>query len=78
MTNNPEVPMTEREKGVETAACPTCGNELAVHDQLDGSKAAETCASCYPQKADPKTAEKASAVAVTPTPRETGTVVKEQ
>lgn len=68
--------MTEREKGVDYAACPTCGNELAVSDQPDGSVAAETCASCYPQKAEPTKAEKASAVAVTP--RETGTVVKEQ
>lgn len=69
--------MTEREKGVASVACPTCGNELAVSDQPDGSAAAETCASCYPQKADTKKAEKASASKAT-TPRETGTNVKEQ
>jgi hypothetical protein len=68
--------MTVREKGVESAACPTCGNELAVSDQPDGSVAAETCTACYPQEA-PK-AEKASAPQAVATPRETGTNVKEQ
>ena len=68
--------MTDREKGVESVACPTCGNELAVSDQPDGSLAAETCASCYPQEVAQTKAEKASAVAVTP--RETGTQEKEQ
>jgi hypothetical protein len=73
--------MTEREKGVESVACPTCGNELAVSDQPDGSLAAETCASCYPQKAEDTTtkkAEKASATEAVVQPRETGTNVKEQ
>lgn len=71
--------MTVREKGVESAACPTCGNELAVSDQPDGSVAAETCAACYPQNAEesPK-AEKASAPQAVVPPRETGTNVKEQ
>lgn len=71
--------MTEREKGVESAACPTCGNELAVSDQPDGSIAAETCANCHPQKAEePTKAEKASATQAVVPPRETGTNVKEQ
>lgn len=71
--------MTEREKGVQSVACPTCGNELAVADQPDGSLAAETCAACYPQKADesPK-AEVASAAPAPVTSRESGTNVKEQ
>jgi hypothetical protein len=69
--------MTEREKGVDSVACPTCGKELAVSDQPDGSTAAETCAACYPQE-EPK-AEKASVAAqAVVQPRETGTNVKEQ
>lgn len=70
--------MTEREKGVESAACPTCGNELAVSDQPDGSIAAETCANCHPQKAESTKAERASAAQAVVPPRETGTNVKEQ
>jgi len=71
--------MTEREKGVESAACPTCGNELAVSDQPDGSVAAETCAACHPQRAEDNTqAEKASATQAVVAPRERGTEMKEQ
>lgn len=70
--------MTEREKGVESAACPTCGNELAVSDQPDGSVAADTCANCYPQKAETTQAEKASATQAVVQPRERGTEMKEQ
>lgn len=63
--------MTDREKGVASLACPSCGNELALSDQPDGSVAAETCTSCHPADA-PKKAEKASASSV---PRERGTTM---
>ncbi len=66
--------MPNREKGVDHVACPTCGNELALSDQPDGSVAAETCPVCYPpeeQQAEPQ-AETASAA---PAPRERGTQV---
>lgn len=68
--------MSEREKGVESVACPTCGNELALKDQPDGSVAAETCSNCYPQN-EPQQTETASAAEA---PRERGTRVakKEQ
>lgn len=67
--------MTDREKGVASLACPSCGNELALSDQPDGSVAAETCASCYPADKPNKKTEKA---AVDSTPRERGTAVNEK
>lgn len=68
--------MPNREKGVESVVCPTCGNELVVSEQLDGGVAAETCATCYPAEAqDQPQVETASAV---PAPRERGTRVSEE
>ena len=66
--------MADREKGVANVACPTCGNELVLSDQLDGSVAAETCTSCYPAQAAPAPETAAAASA----PRERGTKVKEE
>lgn len=65
--------MTEREKGVASAACPNCGKELALSEQLDGGMAAETCTSCHPADEPSKKTEKASASS---TPRERGTTLQ--
>lgn len=68
--------MPNREKGVESVACPSCGNDLVVSDQLDGGVAAETCTTCHPGEAQEQPqAETASAA---PAPRERGTRVSNE
>lgn len=68
--------MADREKGVANVACPTCGNELVLSDQLDGSVAAETCTTCYPAEPAEKQS-KAEVASAADAPRERGTRVKE-
>lgn len=40
--------MSQREKGVATVPCPSCGADLPVEQQADGATAAGTCPKCYP------------------------------
>lgn len=65
--------MAEREKGVATVPCPTCGADLPVVEQADGSVAGQTCPQCYPSEGS----EKASADQTAPA-REQGTPVDTQ
>lgn len=64
--------MTEREKGVETLSCPSCGTDLNPVEQPDGATAYETCPSCYPSQQPEPEPEKASRK----TRREAGTDVE--
>jgi hypothetical protein len=61
--------MVEREKGVATAPCPSCGTDLNAVSQPDGATAYEVCPKCYSQPKPETAAQKR-------TPRETGTTVE--
>lgn len=64
--------MTEREKGAQTASCPSCGQDLQVEAQADGGLATQACSSCEPSEV------KETASQQDPTPaREVGTDTKE-
>jgi hypothetical protein len=56
--------MSERETGSATQPCATCGTDLALVDNADGSVSTVTCTKCYPS-------EKAAAEAA-PVAREKG------
>lgn len=68
--------MPNREKGVESVVCPTCGNELVVSEQLDGGVAAETCTTCHPAEAQEQ--PQVETAAAVPAPRERGTQVSNE
>lgn len=58
---------TNREKGVHTTPCPTCGNELKQVELDDGGVTTEVCSTCSPEpEREPEKASKTQA-------RETGT-----
>ena len=65
--------MAEREKGVASTACPSCGNELNPVEQPDGATAYETCHTCYPTTEPTPEPEKASSRQPS---REAGTTVE--
>lgn len=59
--------MSVREKGVATVPCGSCGADLPVQEQADGSMAGGTCPKCYPsvEKAEKRPArEKATEIPV--------------
>lgn len=62
--------MTDREKGVATAPCPTCGTDLPVTEQPDGGLALATCSNCL------KTEEPETASEAPQTRRERGTTAQ--
>lgn len=65
--------MTNREKGVATAPCPSCSTDLKRVTLPDGGVTTETCPKCSPA---PEKASKASTASVR---RETGTdITKEE
>jgi hypothetical protein len=41
--------MADRELGSETTPCPTCGAELAMTENADGSMSPARCSNCYPE-----------------------------
>lgn len=49
MTDTAPEEGVQREKGVETQACPTCGADLKVNQNADGSISPERCQNCYPE-----------------------------
>lgn len=65
--------MPTREKGVATAPCPSCGKDLPLVQQADGSMATEACPKCH--RPPTKKAEKAAADSLPS--RETGTDTEE-
>lgn len=53
--------MGEREKGVATAPCPSCGKDRPLAEQADGGTAATNCPDCYPAPEPEKASKSAPA-----------------
>jgi len=70
-----DVTSEEREVGVESADCPTCGKKLATVDQPDGSVAVEACSKCHKAPTKKAIREQAEEQQTTELRRETGTEV---
>lgn len=68
-----DITSEEREVGVESMDCPTCGKKLATEEQPDGSVVAANCTKCHP--APTKKAIREQAEQQTELLRETGTDV---
>lgn len=44
-----DITSEDREVGVESTDCPSCGKKLAAEEQPDGSVAAANCTKCHPK-----------------------------
>lgn len=78
----------QREKGVLSKPCASCGSALVAQTNADGSTAFAACSKCYPAEAAAKAEPKADPKPADPKPapkelaafvaeRVTGTTVKE-